>query len=483
MPRFRFYTIFVFIGLAIFVPILDFVRYGLKGDFWWVWNSGRWMAVHHQILEKNPTAWNGAGLAGKSWTNLEWAWQWFIYAVNPHLHPLIFIGVLFVFEVLMLLAFGWTIRAMAPKLTAEATWALYAVYALLLFPFTIRLRAELFSYAAFPFLLGVLWRARTQPRWLIALAPLTLIWANVHGSWLMIVVLSGLEIAFSLWYKSWRLAFLQGFWGIAVPLGVVIAFTPFHVGTLTYAWWLDHNPYINGFIQEWQSINFHQPTFLLIGVAVMGAWLWRAHARLSYPLILDLWFIGITLAFFDQIRMIPYFGMVFALWFAFGLAQSRRYTSWLSGERGVTALRWAGAAGLVAGLGAALVMASAMKSTWVRPVVPVKLVAFMKEQPHRVVLAPIDDGGYLEAKGVTGVYADGRSDFFLAHGQRFQDYVALVLNATVSPRRVSTIFSTHHIDMVVWPKSQLLATLGWYMDTHHWQKVDTQGSWAVWIAH
>ncbi len=481
IPRFRFYTIFVFVGLSLFVPILDFIRYGLKGDFWWVWNSGRWMANHHRVLMKNPAAWNGTALAGKPWVDLEWAWEWFIYVVDPHLHPLIFIGVLFVFEVLMLLAFLWTIEVIAPQLTKEATWGLYALYSVLLFPFTIRLRAELFSYAAFPFLLGVLWRSRKNPRWLWVLSPLTLVWANIHGSWLMILVLSFLEVVLSLWNQDWRLAGFEALGGMVAPVAIVTALTPFHLQTLTYAWWLDHNSYIIRFIQEWQSINFHETLFLLIGGLVFLAWLWRARFHVSYPFVLDLWFVGITLAFFDQIRMIPYFGMVFVLWMGYGLGKGSRFQEWLSGTKGTMSFRWAQISGMTAALAASLLFAGVLKPHWVHPVVPDKVSWAARRVPHQVVLAPIDDGGYLEAHGVSGIYADGRSDFFLANGQRFQDYVTLVLNTTTPASRVSQIFSAHHINMVVWPNAFLLADLRWYLKSHHWHQVVHQGQWAVWV--
>lgn len=481
IPRFRFYTIFAFTGVALFVPVLDLLRYGLKGDFWWVWNSGRWMALHHQVLLHNPASWNGAQLAGKPWADLEWAWEWFIYAVNPHLHPLVYVGVLFVFEVLMLLTFVWTMKAMAPRLTPEATWALYALYSILIFPFTVRLRAELFSYVAFPLLLGIIWRGRTNWRWLAALVPVTLVWANVHGSWIMIPVLMGLEAARALGQRQWAQAGQNALWGIAAPIGVAGLATPLHFETLTYAWWLDHNHFISGYIQEWQSVNFHQPTFLLFAVVVLAAWLWRVRSNRRYPLILDVWFIGTTLAFFDEIRMVTYFGMVFALWVGYGLSQNPRLSDLVEGSSGVAAFRWAAGAGMAAALAAGIVAGIKMGPDFLRPVVPPSVVAWVIRHPHQVVLAPIDDGGYLEAKGVSRVFADGRSDFFLANGQRFQGYVKLVTNNPTNPRRIAAIFTDHSIDMVVWPTSQMIPTLGWYLNAQKWHHAISAGGWTVYV--
>lgn len=478
IPRFRFYTVLVFVALAMFVPILDFMRYGLVGDFWWVWNSGRWMAAHGCILTHNPASWNGVSLAGKPWVNLEWGWEWFLYAVDPHLHPGIFLAVLFVFELLMLLAFVWALRALAPELTPEVGWGLYALYALLVFPDTVRLRAELFSYAAFPFLLGLLWRARTNPGWLWVLAPLTGLWANIHGSWLMILVLVGLQALLSAFDRDFAMVGRLLFRGIVIPLLTVVVFTPFHLRTLTYALWLDHNRYITGYIQEWQSVNFHVTMYLVLGGLVLAAWVWRARSGGDYPLLLDLWFAGVTLAFFDEIRMIPYFGMVFALWMGYGLASRPRFQSWLSGARGQRVLRWGQVAGLtvaaLASLGAARLMPH-----WVKPPVPSALVSWVTHHPHRVVLAPIDDGGYLEAHGVTGVFADGRSDFFLANGDRFQSYVSLVVNQDTRVSQVEAIFRAHQIDLVLWPSQQVTASVRAYLSLHHWQAEARSGGWTV----
>ncbi len=482
IPRFRFYTVLVLTGLAMVAPIANFLKEGLKGDFWWVYVSGRWMAVHHRILAANPAAWNGPTLAGKTWVNLEWAWQLFIYTVNPHLHPLGYIVLLFIFELLMLAAFFWALKVVAPRLTAEARIGLYALYAIVAFPYTVKLRAELFSYVAFPVLLGILWRARDDRRWLWMLAPLTVIWANVHGSWLMIPALAALEALGVALKREWRHAGAVAAMGILVPLALAACLTPFHLRTLTYAWWLDHNHYINTYIQEWQSVNFHSATFMAFGAAVFAAWLWRGHIQVRYPALLDIWFIGITLAFFDQVRMITYFGMVFVLWLGYGLSRRPRFEEWLPDDGGRRSLRWAQAAGLVGALVVAVVIAARTEARWTAPLVPPRLVFWLNHTPHQVVLAPIDDGGYLEAHGVRDVFADGRSDFFLAHGSRFQDYVGLIVQQSARPSRVASIFARNQVDAILWPRDQMNNTLAWFVAAHHWRRAAVSGAWAVYMA-
>ncbi len=480
IPRFRFYTVVALAALALTVPLLVFIHGGVRGDVWWVWKSGQWMFQHHRILMKNPAGWSGAALAGRPWVNLEWGWELLLYILNPHQNPLVFLLILFVFEVLMMAAFFWAQKAVAPRLTPELAMGLYAVYACFIFPFTVKLRAELFSYVAFPVLLGILWRGRQNPRWLWALAPLTLVWASIHGSFLMIVVLSLLETLFSLWRRRWDLARLEAIRGLLLPLAISVLFTPEHWHVLTYSWWLDHNREITNYIQEWQPINFRNPAFAVWPVLVVLSWIWRSRSRAPYPGVLDLWFLGITFAFFDEVRMVTYFGMVFILWWAYGLGQSERYQTWLPTDRGCRPLRW----GLGVGLSAALLAGVGVGIVKGREIdqapVPGAVVSWLHRHPHQVVFEPNAVGGYLIARNVHGVFIDGRADFFLANDHRFQDYVKLVIG-TAHPAQVASIFHRNQVDVVIWPYHHIDDNLAWFMARDHWRKVLVKGGWAVFV--
>ncbi len=478
IPRYRVYTLGVLMGLAWFVPMLDFMRRGLRGDFWWVWASGQWMAVHHQLLMKNPAAWNGSALGGKTWVNLEWGWEWILYHLNPHQTPLVFLMILFALELLMAAALFWAMATLAPKLSIEIKAGLYLVYAAFVFPFTVKLRAEMFSYIAFPLLLGILWRARRDVRWLALLVPLTVIWANIHGSWLLIPALTGLEALRRVARKEWRDAGWALTGGILGPVAAAVLFTPFHLRTLTYAWWLDHNHWITTYIQEWQSVNFHQTIFLVWAAAIILSWMWRARSGVRYPWLLDVWMLGTTVAFFEEARMVTYFGEVFILWWAYGLGRDDRRREFL-GTRGESATRIGlGAAGLLA---LVLCMGFGMqtRSHYTAPEVPRQLVSWVNQRSHGVVLAPVDVGGYLIAHHMHGVFLDGRSDFFLANGRRFQQYVAMI-GAGARERQLARDFSSDHVTLVLWPQGQLTANLAGYLTRSHFHEAARAGKWAVW---
>lgn len=479
-PRFRVYTLTVLIAMALFLPILDFTRRGYGSDFWWVWAAGRWMAEHHRILTMDPARWNGLA-SGTSWINLEWGWQLGLYLINPHQNPVAYLAFLVFMELLMMAACWWAIRAISPRLAPEIYTGLYLVYAAFAFSFTVKLRAELFSYVAFPLLIGILWRGRANPRWLWMLTPLAMLWANIHGSWLMIPALAGLQGLLSLTARESRRALSFFIVGGLLPVLAAIIATPFHAHTLTYAWWLDQNPNITTYIQEWQSINFHDTLFLLWGCAILAAWLWRARAGRRYPLLLDLWFLGITLAFFSEVRMITYFGEIFLFWMAYGVGQAEADPVWHSKTSGRRAAAWGVGLGVFIGMVVTIGWGSWQARSWTRPEVAPQAVSWLKHHPHHVVWNPVDVGGYLIAHGVSGVYLDGRADLFLAHGRRFQDYVRVV-EQSERPSAVAAIFRTHHVDALVWPKDALNTNLAWFVARYHWHRRDARDGWVIWTA-
>lgn len=478
-PRYRIYTLTVLMGLAWFVPMLDFIHRGLRGDFWWVWASGQWMSLHHHLLSQNPAAWNGSALGGKTWVNLEWGWEWILYHLDPHQTPIVFLLILFGMELLMAAALFWAMSTLAPKLSIEIKAGLYLVYAAFIFPFTVKLRAEMFSYVAFPLLLGILWRARQDRRWLSLLIPLTMVWANIHGSWLLIPVLAGLEVLRHVLRKDWGYAGWTLAGGTLGPVLAATIFTPFHLRTLTYAWWLDHNHWITTYIQEWQSVNFHETIFLVWAAVIIASWIWRARSGLSYPWLLDVWMLGTTVAFFEEARMVTYFGEVFILWWAYGLGREERRHEFLS-VRGQPATRIGlGVAGLLV-LVLSLGFGIHERSRYTAPEVPSTLVSWINGRPHGVVLAPVDVGGYLIAHQVQDVFLDGRADFFLANGHRFQQYVAMIGSGD-QVNRLTRDFSVDHVSTVLWPKGQLTANLAGYLAKQHFHREAIAKGWVVWI--
>ncbi len=478
LPRFRVYTVGVLAALSLVLPLVQFYNGGVTGDVWWVWKAGQWMALHHQILMHDPASWNGSTLAGHPWVNLEWGWELFLYVANPHLNPWIFMVFLWICELIMMAGFVWAMRAIAPKLTPEIMMALYMIYATFAFPFTVKLRAEMFSYMAFPFLLGILWRGRENPRWLWVLTPLAILWANLHGSWLMIPVLGGLEVVMSAVGRRGNVFWRQILYAMVLPILAGVLFTPEHIQVLTYAWWLDHNKEITSHIQEWLPLDFRQLSMAVWGVAVLGAWVWRGWVPRRYPWLLDVWFLGITLAFFDEIRMLTYFGLVFMVWWGYGLGQHRTYQEWLPPAQGKKPFYIGTALAGILSLGVALFVMSSHPSRVESYPVPKPIMFWLHHHTYSGVLAPDAVGGFLLAHNVHGVYMDGRADFYLANGRRFQNYIQLI-SADARPKRVHAMLSDAHVTVLAWPQKMMNTSLEWFIARDHWQVVLRSHGWLI----
>jgi hypothetical protein len=131
-------------------------------------------------------------------------------------------------------------------------------------------RPQDLSYLFFALLLLVLTLARQRIMWLVAAPPLLVVWANLHGSFLLGLGILVLEFLLSL------LPTLPGrlsmprlpskAMGITVLAGVVATFVnPQGPGLLSYSYHVSSSSELTTFINEWQSPDFHS----LFWMAVM----------------------------------------------------------------------------------------------------------------------------------------------------------------------------------------------------------------------
>lgn len=477
-PRLRLWTLLLFGIASLGFPLVAVFQHGLSGDVWWIWLAGQWMVHHGHIILREPPSWTGPVLAHRPWINLEWLWQILLYAIAPQLAPGALVGLFIVCEMLMMASFLWAMKGIAPKLPIEFSSLLYTIYALFFFTITARLRADLFSYIAFPLLLGLLWRSRKNPKWLAALGPLTLIWANIHGSWLMIPVLVGLEILVSLLSRQFALVRTLVLSGWVIPLTIVIVLTPSHLKTITYAWWLDHNSQITTYIVEWHSVNFHVPLFAAMAIAVLGLWIWRSHTHVSYPLILDLWLGGISFMFFDEVRMVTYFGMVLVVWIGYGISQQERLTQFFSQDRRPATPIYLGTLIFTLGVATSMGLFPYLKSHVLMAPVPMTVISWINQHPHQGIFNPEPVGGFLLAHHVSPIFLDGRADFYLYNGHHFQWYVR-IMGGHASPSGMRHEFQKNHVHWILWPRANMNASLGWFIHQDHWKKIYGQHGWVI----
>ena len=141
-----------------------------------------------------------------------------------------------------------------------------------------------FSLVWLPLELLLLTKARANPRWLLLLPLLCLLWVNTHGSILLGLFVLAVELGWSLIPER----FVQRIGGVhqsaftgslaLALLGSVLAacVTPYGPGLLAYDAAVSRNGQIAHDISEWNSPNFHLATLLLycIPLAVLVVCIW-----------------------------------------------------------------------------------------------------------------------------------------------------------------------------------------------------------------
>jgi hypothetical protein len=161
------------------------------GDVWVYAASGRWILDHGTIPRTDPFSWT---FGGQPWQSNGWLWGlvlWSAWSLGGALTVALLkpIGV-----VLIALGTGLAARWLGARLVPACVAAV--VTPLVMFPW-ISERPQLASYILFPFVVGcaarVIAGGRLHVTWLIALAALVALWANLHG-----VVLFGAAIATTL---------------------------------------------------------------------------------------------------------------------------------------------------------------------------------------------------------------------------------------------------------------------------------------------
>ena len=181
----------------------------------------------------------------------------------------------------------------------RAAWLTMGGAALLL-P-TLQLRPQLFGVVAFALTLWLLAdrHARTIRLW--CLVPVVMLWANLHGTFVLAFGLIGLAWLEDLNERragASRLVFV----GIAAIAASFV--NPFGVGVWRYVWDLSSNPSVRALAAEWQATSFdsYSGATFLVSVVVTAGLLWRERA-------VTRWSTWLTLAVFLVIGLMSVRGV------------------------------------------------------------------------------------------------------------------------------------------------------------------------------
>lgn len=261
------------------------------GDTGWHIRAGDWMVAHRQVLHADPFSFSKAG---QPW----FAWEWLSDVVYSLLHS------------------AWGLKGLV-----LLTIVLSSLYLALLFRQMVARGANLF--VAFPLALlgfgaasvhllarphvwtmvllaGAAWLIdedlRRPTRWIWTLAPLTVLWTNLHGGWLSLVAVLGVVAAAKggealLGVAEWRTARRY-----AVLAGVCLAASlanPYGWHLHQHVWTYLNESWVKELTNEFKSPSFRTENMTMFELLLLAAFVaagWRLRRKeLVGPALILFW--------------------------------------------------------------------------------------------------------------------------------------------------------------------------------------------------
>jgi hypothetical protein len=318
-----------------------------------------------------------------------------------------------------------------------------------------------FSLIWLPLELLILTKARRQPRWLLWLPLLFVVWVNTHGSILLGLGVLGVELVWSLVPE--RVVGSVGGTGRSpyprqLELALVGALaasclSPYGPALLRYDLGVSMNSQIGQYIQEWTSPNFHSIPVLVTFLVPLAILVFAIRRRRLMVLEVSLTIL-LVLATLHATRFVDYL-FIAAAGLAAGLGSRPSWSP--RARRVVGALSVSGIIGI---LGAPAVPAGSVSAD-----TPVQAFNYLASHPGRVFTSYVwGDYSILRHRAT---FADGRTDYF--SGPVLTQFFA-VTNVTTNP---DPILARYDVSYVVWQPG---APLSLYLSHDpRWTVVDRTG--------
>lgn len=298
----------VYEGILLFGLLAMTARSATDPDLWWHLRTGQWIVESGHVPRTDPFSFTRAGHA---WVSHEWLSEVVFYELWKHGGAAALIAFSAVvttagFMLLYLRCPGkghWAAAATAFGAVAAApSWGV---------------RPQMFTFTAASLLLWLVEAGEIQPKLLLWIPPLFLLWLNLHagfalGPALLLAYVVGLIIEIMVGSTPWKAArplVVRMLLLIAVCLALV-PLNPSGAELYRYPFDTLRSAGMRSFIVEWFSPNFHeslyQPFLLawLLLLAALGSCRSRPSGRVIVPLVLT------SFAALDAVRHIPIFVLV-----------------------------------------------------------------------------------------------------------------------------------------------------------------------------
>lgn len=233
-------------------------------DLWWHLANGRFVEQMHAFIRVEPYSFT---VAGQPWIDPEWL-SGLLYWLGYKYLGLIGVVALAAIGILGNVVLLYARSSRESRSAAVALWT--TILGVFLMTVNTSARMILFGYLALGIEMAILESARNGRRkWLWLLPPLFGVWINLHGSWVIGMLVLVLYIACG-WWGVEKGIFEQGAFSAAQrkQFLMVLASSVVALFANPYGWRLLWNPFDMQFgqklnlavVQEWQPVNLN--TFL-----------------------------------------------------------------------------------------------------------------------------------------------------------------------------------------------------------------------------
>ena len=450
--------------IVTFFVVLVVVRGPIDADYWWHLTTGELILEQRAIPTADPYSFAYDG----PWVAHEWLGEVLIYGLASTLGYPITAGLFGIATASSLLLPAYALDRTGVSARALFPWIAIGTYTLASFA-TVRpqVLSWLFLGALIAILIGLRPRHRLRP-WLVP--GLFIIWANVHGLWVVGLAVLSVYVAFTVLGRTPFAPQRQTALGIAAASLIGTALTPAGFGGLLYPLrYLRQDDWGTAFIAEWQAANITDPRQwgLFVLIAATLALGWRGSRGWLTPVAL-LGLLAGVIAVRNQpltaILTLPMLAIVLDAW----LRVSPRVPTASAGTRRV--MEMLVAAVVVFAIVIILPVVASGKVDRTFPVAAFdRLIA---AHPSTRTLVEYDWAGYaIHRLDQTGgsVFIDGRSDMYPR--SVFEDYLTM----RSAESGWEALASDYGVETIVMPPSAPIAavtpTSGWCVEYEDSQAV------------
>jgi len=308
----------LFAAILFFGLLAMTARSATDPDLWWHLRTGQWIVETGHVPHSDPFSFTRAG---HPWVSHEWLSDVVFYELWKHGGA----AALIVFSAIITTA-GFILLYLRCPGRRHWAAAATALGALASAP-SWGVRPQMFTFTLASLLLWLLERGtdkdkdtntnKDQPRLLLWIPPLFLLWLNLHagfalGPALLLAYAVGLLLETAVGNTPWPEArpLLRRLLLILLACLALVPLNPSGLQLYRYPFDTLRSAGMRSFIVEWFSPDFHEPLYLpfllvwLLLLTVLASSRWRPKGRVFVPLLLT------SFAALDAVRHIPIFILV-----------------------------------------------------------------------------------------------------------------------------------------------------------------------------